>query len=245
MFDAIATFFARTLPAASQFTGRPDAAAREPDRSEAMQRFADISGYTAAVVGALTLITVLLSIYDLQALNALPADQGFKGWQSPGVRVLVTLLVLLGIEFALIGALSVQAYSRRRLENLLRESEDRIVFAVDAAALGLWRWESATDSFWATEACNRILGLLPDARYTMAMITESVHPDDRERVANVLRQGLDQLSLFEVNFRLALGREGSRWVRVRAKPSIDARGVLVQLAGTITDITDTMGLRAE
>jgi C4-dicarboxylate-specific signal transduction histidine kinase len=79
----------------------------------------------------------------------------------------------------------------------------------------------------------------------MEAITEAVHPEDRQKVADTISRSRDTGMSFELEIRLALGNGGWRWVRTRARPIRDERGNILQLAGTIVDITEKMALRAE
>lgn len=245
LFDAILAFFAHTDPSSGAFyRGQSDAAsmsspAQQRDRQE---RVADASRVVVAILGALTLVSAVLVVIDLHAIQALVVEPGLR---SPGDRIAVVVLILVIAELLLIGAVAVQDRRRRQVEALLRESENRIAFAAEAAALGLWRWEAQSDSFWATERCNRILGIPVSAQPGMNGIVEAVHPDDRPKVLDALRHGVESGATFEIELRLALGGGGWRWVRVRARPERGADGRIVQIAGTIIDISDSVALHAE
>ncbi len=56
------------------------------------------------------------------------------------------VVILLLFESGIIFAFVVQDRRRRKLEDLLRQSEDRLEFAAKSADLGLWSWDAATDS---------------------------------------------------------------------------------------------------
>ena len=244
LFDAILAFFANTRPSSGTFSKGQSAAAPAPSaaaKREGTEQLADATRLVVAILGVLTLISALLVALDLQAIKAVLVEQG---WRSPSYRIAIVILVLLVVETLLIGAVSVQDRRRRQVEALLRESEDRIAFAAEAASQGLWRWDAASDSFWSTDHCNRILGIPLNAQYSINAVLEAVHPDDRPKVADALRHGAESGATFEIELRLALGTRW-RWVRVRARPLKGADGKIVQIAGTIVDISDSVALRAE
>jgi PAS domain S-box-containing protein len=182
---------------------------------------------------------------DIRSISLHFVDHQVMGWNSPGLRLSFVVFMLLLIEFALIGAVAVQDKRRREVQTLLLESESRIAFAAEAAELGLWRWDATSDSFWATEYCQEMFGIPRGAEYDMKAITEAVHPEDRQKVADTISRSRDTGMSFELEIRLALGNGGWRWVRTRARPIRDERGNILQLAGTIVDITEKMALRAE
>lgn len=211
LFDAILAFFANTRPSSGTFSKSQPAAASASSataKREGAERLADATRLVVAILGVLTLISTLLVALDLQAIKAVLVEQG---WRSPSYRIASVILILLVVEIILIGAVSVQDRRRRQVEALLRESEDRIAFAAEAAAQGLWRWDAASDSFWSTDHCNRILGIPLNAQYSINSVLEAVHPDDRPKVADALRHGVESGATFEIELRLALGTRW-RWV---------------------------------
>src|SRR3954469_11143341 len=55
----------------------------------------------------------------------------------------LTTAVILGFALlALVSAVSVRDRQRQRIEEFLREGEERMTLAVEAAGLGLWRWDA-------------------------------------------------------------------------------------------------------
>jgi PAS domain S-box-containing protein len=247
LFDAIAVFFSNTLPSSAAFANQKNVplAGLARAKRESSERLAKTSRVVVAILGILTLITALLIAFEIRSLSVHFIDHRIMGWSAPGTRISFMVLLLLVIEFALIAAVSVQDKRRREVQALLLESEQRIAFAAEAAELGLWRWDSDTDSFWATEYCQEMFGIQRGAEYDMSAVTGAVHSEDREKVAAAIQRGRETGTSFEIEFRLALGSGGLRWVRARAKPTRDARGEIRQLAGTIVDISEKMTLRAE
>ena len=58
---------------------------------------------------------------------------------------IITGLSALVVQTALIAGLLLNLRQRRRVERSLRESEERIKLAADAAELGMWEWDLASD----------------------------------------------------------------------------------------------------
>ena len=73
----------------------------------------------------------------------------------------------------------------QRLASLLSESQ-RLTH------IGSWEWDTVTNEVLWSDEMYRIYGLEPGpgARNSLHGFLERVHPDDRERVANELRQAL-------------------------------------------------------
>jgi PAS domain S-box-containing protein len=79
---------------------------------------------------------------------------------------------------------------QKRAEAALRESEEKLRLALDAAKLGIWRWELGPDAKemqWDSR-CRELFGVAPDAIVTYETWANSIPPGHRARAeANVVR----------------------------------------------------------
>ncbi len=129
---------------------------------------------------------------------------------------------------------------RKRVENALRESEERYALAVRGANDGLWDWNLETDKIYYAPRWKAILGYQeheigddPNEWF------ERIHPDDanrarREIYAHVRRHS----SHFTSEHRLRHKDGTYRWVLCRGMAVWDQSGHAVRMAGSISDITD-------
>ena len=69
-------------------------------------------------------------------------------------------------------------WSRKRSDEALRESEERLSLAADSADAGLWVLDYATRVFWVTARTRSIFGFSPDEIITVERLEAAVHPDD-------------------------------------------------------------------
>jgi PAS domain S-box-containing protein len=87
-------------------------------------------------------------------------------------------------------ALRQSAAKRKRSDQTLRESEEKLRLAMDAAKLGIWRWDKGTGTKelqWDNR-CRALFGVAPDARVTYETWANAILPEDRDRTqANVAR----------------------------------------------------------
>lgn len=85
----------------------------------------------------------------------------------------------------------------------LSRSERSLKIAQSIAHLGHWEWDVTTGKLhWSEEAC-RILGLLPDEPPpNLDAFLETVHPEDRDLVANHIRHLASQEEGFDIEFRI-------------------------------------------
>ena len=77
---------------------------------------------------------------------------------------------------------------RKRAETALRESEERLRFALEAAGAGTWEAVLETGEFTASERALALHGAPPGSPMSLEKALETVHPEDRPRVKEVVRQ---------------------------------------------------------
>jgi len=132
-----------------------------------------------------------------------------------------------------------EAAERALAETALRESEERFrqltggireVFYVGDVARGRLLYVSpAFEEIWQRPS---------DPLYVdLAILAESVHPEDRERVrAAFARQGRGEET--DTEYRIVLPDGGLKWVRDRGFPLLDGAGQVHRVAGFAEDITE-------
>ena len=130
---------------------------------------------------------------------------------------------------------------RRRIEEALKESEDRLRLAVEATGLGTWDFNPVTGELRWDERCKAMFGLPPEAEVDYGVFLAGLHPDDRERTDEVVQQALDPETDggFDVEYRTVGLRDGiERWVSARGQAFFDEARRAVRFIGTVLDITE-------
>lgn len=129
-------------------------------------------------------------------------------------------------------------------ERAARESAARLEFALDAARMGSWRWEPATDDGSWSPSLYRLFDM-SGAEPGFGSFLRHVHPDDLplvQTLAQNLAAGAEG-DTFEHEFRL-LGNDGvARWARVRGRR--EKHDGVVRMAGTVMDVTERRRLEDE
>jgi PAS domain S-box-containing protein len=130
---------------------------------------------------------------------------------------------------------------RRRAEQLLRESEERLALAIDATQLGAFDFYPQTGKLIWSDSAKRHFGLPPSAQVSFDTFLRGLHPNDagrtREVVRNVLRPGSDGQYAAEyrtIGIEDGIERCLSAWGRV----FFDPQGQPVRLIGVTLDITE-------
>jgi PAS domain S-box-containing protein len=138
--------------------------------------------------------------------------------------------------------IGVDIRQRKRAEESLRDSEERLKSAMAVARLGVWEYDARSDLSRYDERSLEILGVLK-AVASSAETFAVIYPDDRDRIHAEVQAALDPTGtgVFDTEYRVC-GADGStRWVAVQGRvcwsedcgPTRAARA-----AGTIMDITE-------
>ncbi len=121
--------------------------------------------------------------------------------------------------------------------------------ALEAGQLGVWDWEIATDQVTWSAEMERLAGLEPGTfGGTIAAFEAAVHPEDRDRVASAIEDGL-ATGEYLVEYRFLHPDGTVRWVEVRGSVRDSVDGSPSGLVGIALDVTDRvrhrMGLERE
>src|ERR1700723_1324632 len=133
-----------------------------------------------------------------------------------------------------------------RLQNLyenLRKSEANLAEAQRLSHTGSWDWDVASKRiFWSAEMFN-IFGFDPKTTTpTPENYLQSIHPDDRaliDAAASELYKGNDA----EYNYRIVLPDNSIRYVRTIAHAITNDSGQVIELVGTVIDVTEQRNAR--
>ncbi len=80
---------------------------------------------------------------------------------------------------------------RKRAEIALRESKERLNFALDAATAGPWELALATGKLPASDRTLSFVGLPPGAELTYDLALGRIHPDDHAPIDTALRRTVE------------------------------------------------------
>ena len=128
----------------------------------------------------------------------------------------------------------------RKAQQAVRENEEQLRLATEAAEIGLWDVDVVSDTLFWPPRVKAMFGISPDVPVSMADFYAGLHPDDCERVALAFEATLDpeRRALYDVEYR-TVGKEDGvvRWVAAKGRALFDEDGACVRVIGTAIDIS--------
>jgi two-component system sensor kinase FixL len=119
-------------------------------------------------------------------------------------KLILWAVSLCAVEAFLIGALLVQLRRRRQAERSLRDSEERMSLAAQAANLGMWVWDVVRDKIWMTDKGRALFGFAPDTRLDNAALISRVYPEDRAARAAAIKRAIETQGEYAMEYRVLL-----------------------------------------
>jgi PAS domain S-box-containing protein len=127
---------------------------------------------------------------------------------------------------------------RKRAEAALKESEQRLQLALEAADMGIWDMDLATDAAVRSPRHDQIFGHAePLPSWGVADYVAHAVPEDRDRVRQCFENAL-QSDVFSVEYRVRWPYQSIHWVEGKGHVYRDAHGVAERMLGIFADCTE-------
>ncbi|HYD46458.1 MAG TPA: PAS domain-containing protein [Phenylobacterium sp.] len=173
------------------------------------------------------------------------------GYSRPNISAASPEVV--SIMFAVSGALTVLVSSalratlvrlrqeheeRGRVEAQLERRSERLAVAQEAAGVGIWDWDLVSGTAYWSPTFFRNVGLDENLKAPSGdALLEACHPDDRERMREVLRAAGRTGEKWEMEYRVVHPDGEVRWILARGEGKVDAEGRPTRFLGVNIDIT--------
>jgi PAS domain S-box-containing protein len=142
-----------------------------------------------------------------------------------------------GSESAFFAAVIVDISERKRAEEELRRSEAFLALGQRISHTGSWGWHVATGSNYWSQEHFRIFEYDPEAdRPSYSLFMERIHPEDRDRMEEILNRAVREKSNFEFDYRIVLPGGSTKFLRSVGEALVNPAGEL-EFIGTTMDIT--------
>src|SRR6185437_11734725 len=128
---------------------------------------------------------------------------------------------------------------RRRAEEALRQSEERLRLAQQAARVGTWEWDIKTGAAVWSEMIWSLLGLEPgEISPCIEGFMEFVHPEDRDAVLSKLSQVQSQGGDYHDEFRIIPRNGDPLLVSAKGRVIGSAGARAERMLGVTIDVTE-------
>jgi len=132
-------------------------------------------------------------------------------------------------------------HERRIAAAALEDANVRLESALEAGEIGTWTWDIVNNRVVADKNLA-VFFSVSEKDATSGQLEKylgSIHPDDRERVEQLIGDVLVNGETFEAEYRLIDPLNGKiRWIVARGRVLRDAEGNPIQLPGVVIDITE-------
>jgi signal transduction histidine kinase/integral membrane sensor domain MASE1 len=174
---------------------------------------------------------VVIAVLAVEA--ALEGRGPFAG-QSPADTALELQHFLL-LRAAPLYLVAILIEQRKRVEQTLRESQERMTLAAMAADLWLWEWDLLEDQIWLTNPGRGQDGVGRFAPMRFDAFIQTVHSDDRPAVMDGVAKCMGGAD-YDGKYRITLGGR-LRWIATVGRIELDPSGKPVRIRGFSRDIT--------
>lgn len=127
---------------------------------------------------------------------------------------------------------------RNRAERALLESEENLRLAIDTSKMGMWNWNLVTDELIWSDRCKEIYGLSLDSEMNYQLFLQTIHPDDRDRIAEEIKKALDQKTDYDTEMRVPWHDGTMHWASSKGRGFYDVNGRSIRMLGMALDITE-------
>lgn len=121
-----------------------------------------------------------------------------------------------------------------------RAETERLHFAMEAAGVGVWEVNMATNEVEWDDRCRDLFGLAKDNRIPYIKAIQYIHPDDIESVNTAVQKALkgENNGKYDMRYRTIGADDGKlRWVHFSGNAYFDEKGNVTRFGGIAQDIT--------
>jgi len=137
-------------------------------------------------------------------------------------------------------AIVVETTERKRADEALRRSEEKLRLATENAGVGLWDIDPDGDIDFSYSRDSSSFVMDQENRVPMEHLLAHMHPEDAPKMRAAYDAARDPAKrpMMDVEYRiLPTDEQPLRWVKVRGRGVFDAEGNCLRVSGTALDVT--------
>lgn len=179
---------------------------------------------------------------ELRRLNQSDSyERRLKKKDGSAVWTIVSATPLLDDDDNFIGSFGMftDITDRKKAEEDIKRSEQRLRLALEAAGAGSWEWDLRTNEhYWSDELCE-LYGLNPlRCKPSYDSWLMAIHADDRSHAEKAIQYAISKLQDMNIEWRVNLLGGEERWLMSRGRPVFDDKNQATSYMGVVVDITD-------
>jgi diguanylate cyclase (GGDEF)-like protein/PAS domain S-box-containing protein len=138
--------------------------------------------------------------------------------------------------------LKLELDERKLIAETLHDNEQQLYALITCVPGAVYRFR--IDSEWTLEFISDEISSItgfPASTFlfnSVHSLRRIIHPDDIKEVENIIRNGINKIEPFEVEYRIIDAKGRTRWFYEKGRAIFSAEGEPLWLDGTIFDITD-------
>ncbi len=178
------------------------------------------------------------SVAELKAtgVNKVPFEKVYIHKDGTRIPILIAGAMIDEAKFNGV-AFVLDITERKKVEENLKESEERLCLAQTLGNVGIWDWNTITDELHFTPELEQLYGLTPGTIKTYQDWRKLSHPDDIGIIEAERDQNISNHEPFDLEFRIFHKSGEIRWLSARGGAIYNDKGDVLRVLGVNTDIT--------
>jgi PAS domain S-box-containing protein len=128
---------------------------------------------------------------------------------------------------------------RKQLQQTLKDSEEQLRLAQEAAGLGVWDWDPRADKIVWSAQQFKIFGFEPSQhKFDLVSAVALIHPEDQLAVRLAIREALRPGGELEAEYRILRQDGHTRWVMSKGRTHCDDQEQPFRMIGVTLDVSD-------